>query len=79
MSRRIVRTALVGAGTAVLLWVVLLPALDSMGRLLLMPPSYRPAARVLLAAFWAVGVAAAWAYRPAGGGGPGGGPQDTRD
>ena len=79
MSRRIVRTVLVAVVTALLLLAVVLPALDSMGRLLLMPPSYRPAARVLLAAFWAVGVGAAWAYRPAEGPGPDGRYPGSRD
>lgn len=64
MRRRVVRTLAVAVAAGLVLAFVVLPGLDALGRTLLMPPSYRPAARALLAAFWAVGVAAAWAYRP---------------
>ncbi|MBT8335184.1 MAG: hypothetical protein KJO11_01180 [Gemmatimonadetes bacterium] len=64
MRRRILRTLLVGAISGAALALVGVPALDAMGRLLLMPPVYYPAARVLLAALWAVGLASAWTYRP---------------
>ena len=64
MRRRIIRTLLVGVITGAVLALVGVPALDAMGRLLLLPPVYYPAARVLLAGLWAVGLASAWAYRP---------------
>jgi hypothetical protein len=64
MRRRILRTVLVGGITGAVLAFVGVPALDAMGRLLLMPPVYYPAARVLLAGLWAAGAASAWAYRP---------------
>jgi hypothetical protein len=47
----------------VLVWLAL-PAVDALGELLLLPPSYRVGVRILLAAIWLVGVAAVWAYRP---------------
>jgi uncharacterized transporter YbjL len=61
---RVLRTLGVAVVAGILLVAFLLPALDAMGRVLLMPPSYRPAARALLAALWLAGVGAAWAYRP---------------
>lgn len=64
MRRRILRTLLVGAISGAVLALVGIPALDAMGRLLLMPPLYYPAARVLLGALWAVGLASAWTYQP---------------
>jgi hypothetical protein len=64
MRRRIVRTGIVALLAGAALALIGVPALDAMGRLLIMPPVYYPAARVLLGAFWVVGVAAAWAYRP---------------
>ncbi len=64
MKRKLMRTGLVGALAAVVLVGALLPGLDAMGRVLLMPPLYYPAARILTAAFWVVGVGAAWVYRP---------------
>lgn len=64
MRRRIVRTLAVAAVSGFVLAFLMLPGLDALGRTLLMPPSYRPAARVLLGALWAVGVAATWAYEP---------------
>lgn len=63
MGRKLARTALVALlSAAVLLWIVL-PMLDAMGRMLLMPPSYFPTARGLVVALWLLGVAATWAYR----------------
>ena len=64
MSRKIARTLLVGLITGVLLVLLLIPALDAMGRILLMPPLYKPAARGLVVAFWLAGMGAAWAYEP---------------
>ncbi len=69
MTPRIVRTLSIGLPAGLVLAWGLVPALDAMGRILLMPPLYYPAARVLAAAFWLVGVAAVWVYRPAGEGG----------
>ena len=64
MARKIARTLLVGLITGICLVFLLLPALDAMGRVLLMPPLYEPAARGLVAAFWLAGMGAAWAYKP---------------
>jgi hypothetical protein len=64
MVRKIVRTLLVGLITGLLLGLLLLPALDAMGRSLLMPPVYEPAVRVLLAALLLAGMRAAWSYEP---------------
>lgn len=63
MANKLVRTALVGAVTAAVLLFIVLPMLDAMGRMLLMPPSYFPSARGLVIALWLLGVAATWAYR----------------
>jgi len=65
MARKIVRTVLVGLITGLFLGLILLPALDAMGRILLMPPVFEPAARVLLGAFLLAGMGAAWSYVPA--------------
>lgn len=64
MSGRIVRTLGVAAVAGILLGGLVLPGLDALGRTLLMPPVYYPAARGLLVAMWLVGVAATWVYRP---------------
>lgn len=63
MGGKLLRTALVALLSAVVLLFVVLPMLDAMGRMLLMPPSYFPAARGLVVALWLLGVAATWAYR----------------
>lgn len=65
MGRKVMRTLLVGLITGLLLVVLLLPGLDAMGRILLMPPVYKPAARILVGAFWLASMGAAWSYRPA--------------
>lgn len=66
MQRKVLRTLLVALISGAALLFLLLPALDALGSVLLMPPSYGPAARVLVGAFWLVGIAAAWAYQPPG-------------
>jgi hypothetical protein len=66
MARKVVRTLLVGLITGLVLVLLLIPGLDAMGRILLMPPLYEPAARGLVAAFWLAGMGAAWAYEPVG-------------
>lgn len=60
--RRTVLTALV-AGLAAR--ALLLPLLEAVGRVLMVPPVYTPVARGFAALLWLTLVAAAWAYRPA--------------
>ncbi len=65
MLRRIVRTCLVGVVSGALLLGLVVPAIDAVGRLLLLPPVFRPASRWMIAALWVTGLGAAWVYRPA--------------
>lgn len=64
MGRKLGRTMVVAVVSAAALLFLVLPMLDAMGRMLLMPPSYFPSARGLVVALWLLGVAATWAYRP---------------
>jgi hypothetical protein len=44
--------------------VLLLPLLEAVGRILVVPPVYTPVALGFTALLWLTLVAAAWAYRP---------------
>lgn len=64
MGRKLTRTVLVGLVSAAVLAFLVVPAADAVGRLLLLPAVFRPAARWMVAALWVTGVAAAWTYQP---------------
>lgn len=64
MSPRVRRTLLTALVAGLAARVLLLPLLEAVGRILVVPPVYTPVARGFAALLWLTLVAAAWAYRP---------------